>query len=107
MEQKNNKLPDKSRSLDFEVYKKMIESAIREYSSVTNPKLVIRLARSVSGLEIDDNGNVKNGASLEDFVELVEKMRAAFGPVTYLLAKKAITGIATKRIRKRLPDKIR
>ncbi len=107
MDTKDNKLPDKSKSLDFKVYKKMIESAIREYSSVTKPKLVIRLARGISGLEIDDNGNVKKGASMGNFVELIERMRVTFGPVTYLLAKKAIMGIATKKIRKMLPDKLR
>ncbi len=91
----------------MEVYKEMIESTIKEYCSVTNPKLVVRFANDVSGLEIDENGRVKSGASPENFVALVERMKKLFGPVAYMLARKAISDIIDEKIREKLPYELR
>ena len=90
-----------------DVCRKMIEATIREYCSITNPDFIIRFANSVSGLVVDEKGKLKSGASIENFIALVEKARDAFGPVAFLLAKKAISGIVTKNMEKNLSDDMR
>jgi hypothetical protein len=114
MDVKNNKLPDKSKdkakapdySPEYKIYKAMIESSIREYCSVTSPELVMKLANEIYGMEMDKRGNVKRGANLENFIALVKKIRWVFGPVAYLLTKKAISGIVTEGIKRKLPDEL-
>ncbi|HIE33708.1 MAG TPA: hypothetical protein EYP86_01030 [Candidatus Altiarchaeales archaeon] len=94
-------------STDSSIYKNIIESIIREYCSVTNPKLIIRVLNGIPNLEIDENGRVKHGATLNNLIAVVEMARKLFGPPAYFLARRVISRIATNDIRKQLPDELK
>ena len=89
-----------------DVHKRMIEATIQEYGSVTNRGLVIRLANQISGLKVDKDGKVEDGASLDNFVALVNHVKKFFGPVAYFLARKSVKKVL-EDIRNELPKELR
>ena len=55
------------------LFNRMIESVIKEYGSITDPNLVLRVAKDI-GIKIDKNWKVRGDTNLDLFLNLVKNM---------------------------------
>ncbi len=89
------------------LYKEMLEDIIKQYCSVSKKKVIMNIINEVEGIEVDDNGEIKNvDVSIENVIGVIEEVRRHFGGVAYFFAKKAIKPYLDDDLRTLLPKEV-
>lgn len=87
-------------------YKKLIEAIIEKYGSVSNQDLAVTVANKVEGLEVDEEGKIKSGASNKSLKRLVDSIEDAVGPVALRFVRDSIDeGEVSEEVMEELPEK--
>ena len=76
-------------------YAELMSAIIKKQISIIGEKVALDKARSVSGIKVDDSGNVTEGASKAKLQALLDAYKAVAGGVSIMFAKKAIKPLLT------------
>ena len=71
-------------------YAELMTAIIKKQIDIIGAKVALKQARTVSGVEVDDEGNVKKGASKEKLAKLIGAYKQIAGAVAVMFAKNAI-----------------
>jgi len=85
-------------------YGELMTAIIKKQMAVMGDKVALQKARDVSGIKVDDSGNITAGASKEKLSALVDSYKSVAGGVAVMFAKKAIAG---KTAGVNLPDELK